>query len=172
MARSVPSMSDQSPGNPISSGLWNTQVSALGRWATRPVIFSYWQNTTAQSLPNNTATAIQWDTRGADSDTGFASGNPTRFTATVTGWYEISGTAVFAANNTGARTAQFAVNGAAVPYGLSQGAAVASVRTALSAQIIYHLAAGDFVELWATQTSGAALGTAQGSVLNLSWLSV
>jgi hypothetical protein len=172
MARTVPTMSSQSPGNPVTSSLWNTQVVALGGWAVRPVIFSYWQNSTAQSLPNNAATPIQWDTRGADSDNGFASANPSRFTAAILGWYAISGTAVFAANTTGARTAQIAVNGAAIPFGLGQAAAAASVRTAISAEIIYPLSVGDYVELWATQTSGAALNTAQGSCLNVNWLSI
>jgi hypothetical protein len=172
MARTVPAMSGQSPGNPIASSLWNAQVVALGIWVVRPVIFNYWQNATAQSLANNTATAIAWDTYGADSDAGYASATPTRFTAAVAGWYSISGTAVFAANATGARTAQIAVNGAAVPFGFGQAAAAASVRTAISAEIIYHLAVGDYVELWATQSSGAALATAQGSCLNLNWLSV
>ena len=168
-ARTVPVISSQAPNNPISSGLWNTQLGALASWSTRPVIFSYWQNTTAQSLTNNTGAPIQWDTLNADSDQAYS--NTTRFTCPVTGWYSIAGTAVFAANATGVRTAQIAVNGALVPFGLGQVPAASGVRTAVSAEVIYHLSAGDYVELYATQSSGAALATAQGSCLNANWIS-
>jgi hypothetical protein len=172
MPRTVPTVSAQSPNNPITSALWNTQVEALANWSTRPVIFCYWQNTTAQSLPNNAATALAFDTPAADSESCWSSATPSRFNCQVAGWYSISGSAVFAANATGARTAQIAVNGAAVPYGLGQAAAAASVRTAVSAEAIYHLNVGDYVEVWATQSSGAALNTAQGSVLNVNWISL
>lgn len=169
-ARTVPVISNQAPNNPISSGLWNTQLGALASWSTRPVIFSSWQNTTAQSLANNAATALQWDTVNADSDQGYNNG--TRFTCPVIGWYSISGAAVFAANATGTRTAQIAINGTPVAFGFGQVPAASGVRTAVSAGIIHHLNVGDYVELWATQSSGAALATAQGSCLNANWISI
>lgn len=111
----------------------------------------------AQSVLNTATTAITWSTPVFDNYTAWASGNPTRVTPQVPGWYEINGSVGFAANATGVRIAQLAKNGAT---NLSQSTTMnvtASFNCVLQiACMVQFNGSTDYVELQADQNSGLA----------------
>jgi hypothetical protein len=114
-----------------------------------------------QSIPNATWTAIShtnalWDDQPAGNNHWSAS-SPTRLTVRVAGTYEIVGNAEFASNATGARSLGIKVNGVflavqATPASLSQ--------VTVSTQ--WKCSVGDYIELFAYQTSGGSLDIAYG----------
>jgi hypothetical protein len=120
---------------------------------------------TTQSIPNNSYTALTFDTEDLDDDPAGTGGhstssNTTRYTAVYAGWYEFSGGCGFAASATGLRGLRWAKNGSAV------NAAEAFYPPTASSTPIYpartkkiFLNVGDYVELQVFQTSGGALNT-------------
>jgi hypothetical protein len=122
------------------------------------------RQTTAQTLANNTWTALNFQTEESDSIGGHStSTNPSRFTcgALFAGTYEFSGGCAFVSNSTGVRNLRWAKNGSLVngsgvsfPANPSPGQTILPARTKKIA-----LAAGDYVELQAIQTSGGNLDT-------------
>jgi hypothetical protein len=117
-------------------------------------------NSTNFSVPNNSQTAVTFDTNRYDPYGMHSTSSNTSRITIPTGWagtYVISGTAAYAAvNTTGERDLNIGLNG---------GNSIASVTTFPSATIatgitittIYRLAVGDYVELRAYQNSGGAL---------------
>lgn len=110
------------------------------------------------SCASGAAVALTFDSERYDTDTIHSTTtNTSRLTATTAGKYQIGGSLFFANNTTGARGLQIQLNGAT---------AIAIVRIptvggtdvpALQISTVYDLAANDYVELVAYQTSGGAL---------------
>lgn len=117
--------------------------------------------TTAQSIPNNTSTAISWDSEEFDNSSMIT---PTSSTITVQadGVYTITAEGAFAANATGIRGLEIVINGGSA----AGGAYVTTVGAGVSHRIIYAndylLAASDTVQINAFQTSGGALNLSIG----------
>lgn len=116
-----------------------------------------WLNTTT-SIPNSTSTAIPLDRESFDTDAFRDDAvNPTRLTvpAGKGGLYVVTAGIVYAANGTGVRRILVYVNGtpASIQTVLAHGT---DSNYVLLADVL-NLAAGDYVELFATQTSGGAL---------------
>jgi hypothetical protein len=112
----------------------------------------------AQSIPNNAATALTFDTTSQDPfgmhDPGV---NPTRITAPVPGWYSAGGAVRWNPHATGYRSLVVRVNGA-VQVGKELGPPdVIGNNTWQTINVMVYLNAGDYVEILAIQTSGAAL---------------
>jgi hypothetical protein len=116
----------------------------------------------SQNITNNSFTAVQYQsedfdlpgTGGHDNST-----NNTRYTAPVAGKYTFSGCVAFSANATGLRGCKWMKNGGDL-FGStimlsSVGAGAATRIPALTKGI--NLAAGDYVELHAYQSSGSTL---------------
>lgn len=135
-------------------------AAALNLLADRP--FARLIQTTAQSIANNTLATIQFNNETLDSNGGHDNTtNNTRYTFQRAGKYFIAGTAVFVANATGYRAASWMLNGIHVSGSEGSIPAVNGVPTAVHAQTTeINVVAGDFLELRAVQTSGAALNTA------------
>ena len=120
---------------------------------------------TAQSIPNNTATAIVFDTEDLDND-GMHSlvTNPSRLTCVTPGRYLVSGNIPYDVNAaTGTREVRVVKNGAASAVAggrLMTAVSSATVGTtcALSALEV-SLDVGDYLELVALQVSGGSLNT-------------
>lgn len=90
--------------------------------------------------------------------------NTSRLTATTAGKYHISGTLFFANNTTGARGLQILLNGATNIAIVRIPTVAGTDVPALNISTVYDLAAGDYVELIAYQTSSGALNvTASGN---------
>jgi hypothetical protein len=124
-----------------------------------------------QALANATLTAVTLDSTIVDSY-GMHSNvtNNTRATAIVPGSCWVYGMVTTAASAAGSRVAQLYKNGIAIPYTqnwvINDGASPTSVSCASMVQ----LNTGDYVELFAYQTSGGALNTvANGSALTVDW---
>jgi hypothetical protein len=119
--------------------------------------------TTTQSLTNNTATKLTFDTASSSPTTDsydpkawFDNAND-RITIGQAGFYTISANVGFATNATGRRIVQIFVNGA--DRGSVQIAALSGNTTILSVSTNVYLAVNDYVEVFALQQSGGALNT-------------
>lgn len=129
------------------------------------------EHTTAISLPNATYTVIPLQSETYDvvqaGDTGMHDlvTNNSRIYCRTPGKYRISGQLVFAANATGTRIAAVRRNAGGVvtsgnPLLSTNQNAVSSGTTAVPLPPdVFTLVAGDYVELFGYQDSGAALNT-------------
>jgi hypothetical protein len=121
---------------------------------------------TAQPIPNNAWQAVGFDTVRYDSGGTWAAANPTRLTCQVPGTYTITGHAVLANSAAGTvRLASLWLNGATAlaQQAPSLAAFSGSITWRASVTTTTRLNAGDYVELWLYQDTGAALNTLAGS---------
>ena len=113
-----------------------------------------------QTAATGTYLVMTFDTENFDSD-GLHStaSNTSRITipAGFGGVWRISGTAYFTANATGIRSALFVKNGAGAVLGEDARPAATGISTICKPSALLSLVAGDYVELWAYQTSGGNL---------------
>lgn len=158
-----------------SSTQWNQVRDAIDFLQQPPI--AQLRQTSVQSLPSSTATAITFDTENVDSTSGHStSSNTSRWQADYPGWYWIDGGVGYASNATGVRTAEWAINGFLVAgCGVLLAAnSTGSARIPGRGMLIY-LANGDYVETLAFQNSGGALNTAVSTQeqpsMGLKWVS-
>lgn len=108
------------------------------------------------SIPNNTWTSITYDTERYDTDTLFEIANPTRLRATTAGKYVIVGNVEFAENTAGRRKLRILRNNMdIIAHSIDIGPP--NVPFALNIATIWDMAANDWVELQAHQTTGGDL---------------
>lgn len=134
------------------------------------VPIAYVTQSATQTLTTSTWTAITYDQTVVDTYGGHSnSTNNSRYTAQVAGWYIVFGSACYAVNTTGQRGAAIAKNGTRVQgaAGFAQATSALSTATPSPPTIVY-LAAGDYVEIQAYQSSGGNLATVSGSDLDSS----
>ncbi len=117
---------------------------------------------TTQTLANGTYTSISFDSEDIDTDNGHSNvTNNTRYTIQRTGYYELSGGVMFAANTTGGRATRWTVNG--TPVNASSNQVPANAATLLAGvavrTIIRFCLVADFIELQGYQGSGGNLDT-------------
>jgi len=122
-------------------------------------------NTAAQSIPNNTGTAITFDTEQIDQGTASSNmhdivTNTSRIVCRVAGLYTISATLPFVVNGTGLRLAYIRLNGTTSTPGTQViQPPNAGFLTTIALSTIYRLAISDYIELMGFQSSGGALNT-------------
>ncbi|MET8278288.1 hypothetical protein [Micromonospora sp. NPDC005174] len=146
---------------------------AAGSRLTVPrIVFAFGQapaaklrQTVAQTLTNNTPTALTLNVEDLDTDPDGIGGhstssNTSRYTARYPGWYRVGGGVSFVSNSTGVRLASWAVNGTNVAGSdvLSTAVSGNTTRMAARGDLIY-LAEGDYLELRVYQSSGGNLDT-------------
>ncbi|MFF1284309.1 hypothetical protein ACFVY4_26655 [Streptomyces sp. NPDC058299] len=160
MARSMPVIATQSPGNYFTGALWNASVKALGDFYGAVPRFRGYQ-ATAQSLANNTWTNVTLDTEEYDSDNGHSTTvSSSRYTVQVAGTYLIVGSIGIVANATGNRGLRITVNGNAINGSFVKTGSPDSTGSAGLVTAASHVCAvGDYIEIQAHQTSGSALNT-------------
>jgi hypothetical protein len=119
--------------------------------------------TGTQSLTNNTATKITFNTASStpttdsyDPQAWFDNANDL-IAIGQDGFYNITANIGFATNATGRRLVQIFVNGA--DRGSVQVASLSGATTLLSVSTNVYLVSGDYVEVFALQQSGGALNT-------------
>ena len=112
-----------------------------------------------QSIPNATATAIEFDTVVTDPTGLWNSATPTRLTAPVAGQYLVTATAFWATAATGEALLRIQKNGVSPSgfYGVSSIPMLAGFDAGNSVAVIVPMAAGDYVEASAFQNSGGAV---------------
>jgi hypothetical protein len=128
---------------------------------------------------NSGSTAIlSWDTVNFNVGGVFDPTQPTRMTAHVAGRYLIIATARWDSNVNGRRTIALEVNGTAVQIARSNVSPLlnggATFYPEQTAQAVYKLNAGDYVQVWAAQDSGAPLnlmtGVDNGVTFSMEWI--
>ncbi len=113
--------------------------------------------TTAQALTTGAATAIAFDAERYDTAAMHSTSvNTSRITIVTAGLYLLTGEVSFASNVTGVREMFLQVNGATRIVD-ANATAVNGDSTRLGVSTVYKLAAADYVELIAYQTSGGNL---------------
>ena len=107
------------------------------------------------SIPNNTLTALTFDSERVDTDTMHSTvTNTGRITMTTAGWYDVGASIQWPAAAAGARAVYLRVNG--TNY-------IAATRLDNAAQVdmevstSWQFAAGDYIEVIVFQVSGGAL---------------
>ena len=154
-----------------TAAIYNAQIRDVVRFLTYPpIVRLVYSGTTpaGQTIANNTATAIKWDTAAADPYTGWAGTgtNPTRWTAPVSGKYFCAGYYAASANITGKRGVGLRVNGTTTFNGQQIKPITASTHdagTCVVAARTLRLSAGDYVEVMGLQSSGGTLGLSTGT---------
>lgn len=139
-----------------------TDAALNARDMTGQAVFIATRSST-QSLANATVTAISLSTPTLDTLGAYSAGNPSRFTPTVAGYYAITGTMGFAANTTGVRIIEVALNGTAVAAQQFSTASAGDARFPLPPAIIYMNGTTDYLEIRGYQNSGGALNTITGA---------
>lgn len=139
------------------AGTW-VQIATLTAPASTGTLGGARATATAnQSIPNNTATAIIFDSEVYDTGSYHSNTtNPARFTVPATGIYLITAMVNFAGNG-GLNLGWLQVNGTTT---IALQDMYGSFNTsAINLSSIANLTAGDYVELIAYQNSGAAVNT-------------
>lgn len=117
---------------------------------------------TSQSIANDTPVKLQLNSVTHDSHGAFDTTN-NRYVVAQPGYYEIASTVNWDTNGTGTRITIIYKNGAEFARG--QGTPSSSFGVAMSATTTAKLVAGDYIEVFVFQNSGAALNTNGGSSL-------
>jgi len=122
--------------------------------------FTTAKRTATYSLADGiTLSAIPWTASEQSSAASWSITNPTRLTARVTGRYKISANLVFDLSVVGARRASIRKNGIPVlGFPSTSVTPIAGATTTISlGEVTVSLVAGDYIELFAAQTSGAPM---------------
>lgn len=118
-------------------------------------------NSVGLSLANATFTAVPMDTEVYDTDgIHSTSSNTDRFTIQTPGLYHCVGTVNFGSNATGGRLVRLTKNG--VQVNADEAGPASGVGTELTCSADVQCAAGDYIQVQAYQSSGAALSTGSG----------
>lgn len=116
------------------------------------------RNTAAQSIPNNTYTALTFDTEITDASGMHDGVNPDRLTAITAGVYLAGATVQYASNATGLRQTILRANGSDY-FAAQDEVPNTSFGHTVSVVGLVVLAAGGYVQALAYQNSGGALNT-------------
>jgi hypothetical protein len=115
--------------------------------------------TAVQSIANNAWTTVTFNSEQTDTLGGHDNAtNPSRYTATVAGWYQLHATVSFAVNATGNRGLKFLTN-ATTSWGRTLTPSVSTNSPTVSSSTLVFLNIGDYAEVQIFQTSGGALDT-------------
>ncbi len=159
---SYPVLRTWTAGEIVTAAYMNANIRDAGNFFLSVPVFEGRQ-TSSQSIPNATATAITLDTEDVDTDNGHStSTNTGRYTAQTAGRFQVSGAISFTANATGRRNAIINVNAATVNAGEVDSMAVTNGQPTIAAartMTVFLNGTGDFVWLTAYQDSGSALST-------------
>lgn len=180
----VPTPVTQVAGTPVPAATINSQGNLAtylaGRvesgGARKPLVVL--RQTISQSIPNNTATGVAFDTEDRDYDNSHStSTNTSRFTAQTAGVHAFGGVIPYPNSTTGVRYGWWGLNGVAqngTQFGWGS-LANGGFLTLVAPLWLVFLNVGDYVELLTQQTSGAALSlsvTSQlAAMMSAFWLS-
>ena len=119
-------------------------------------------HSTTQSIPNNTSTALNFNSERFDTDVIHDNAtNNERLTCKTAGLYLITANIGFAANATGVRAILLQLNGTTFIASINGPNNGASASRRLEVSTLYQLAVNDFVTVLAFQDSGGSLNTEQ-----------
>ncbi len=175
----VPEVPTLAPG--IASTGDFAQIRDAVRFLQRPPL-AMLRQTSAQSLANATSVAVQLNAEDVDSDVEEVGGhdnstNNTRWTARYAGWHWVAGGIGYDINSVGYRSADLGVNGVFTHASSALVPAVNGNSSRVAGRgILVWLDVGDYIELYAFQTSTGALNTGvtgvEQSHLAVHWVSL
>lgn len=155
----VPAIRVWTSGEIVLASYLTNNVNAVLSFLLAPPIFKGRQ-TVAQSISNNTFTAVTYDSEDVDSVGGHStSSNTSRYVAVYAGWYDKGGGATFAANATGRRLARPQINSTAVNGSMSGTPGNASIVSWAFRPDLVFLNVSDILEDSIYQDSGGSLNT-------------
>jgi len=177
VARTVPVMATEVPGNFNTAALNNANVKALGDFLTNPPRFKGYATTTQSVGSTTNVTAINLDSELYDSDGGHSTVTSTsRYVVQVAGTYDITGCLAWPSTSGGNRGAGLNINGASPNGSISQLAGFVGNSWSVTVSTTVQCAVGDYIELVGWQTSGGAIATAVtpalGPTLTVTWRSI
>ena len=116
--------------------------------------FSAYQSA-AQTISNNTQTKVQCNTEEFDTNSNYDNATNYRFTPTVAGYYQVSGSICFliTGSNAGCEVSIWK-NGARFKAGVSMGLTTGGVERPSVSTLIYMNGSTDYIEFYAYQSSG------------------
>lgn len=127
--------------------------------ATESVSARY-SSTAGQSLTTGTPTVVNFDTKDWDDHNAVTTGSAWKFTAPVSGKYQVCVDILFAASSaTGERIVYFSKNGGSTER-LASGAGNTTSYPSFSPCRMANLLAGDYIQISADQSSGGTLALA------------
>lgn len=138
------------------------------------------RNSTTQSIPNTTDTALTWDTEDWDTVGGHSTSSNTSRYVCQTGYagkYRVSCTVWYAASSGGTfRDVWFAINGTNVNGSSARALPASATIMSVTMETVVSLAVGDYVEAFTRHDSGGALSTSipfarAQSVFEVQWVS-
>ncbi len=146
----------------------NTELRDMANFLGNPPIARLTASGTTQTIPSSstTWTSVNYTTVAVDNYTGWASANPSRYTAQRSGLYLIAGfvNVVENATNSGYRAVRLLVNGTNAYAGWGAiPEATGNTGTGIYAVGLLRLAAGDYVEVQMQQTQGSSIGLYTGA---------
>jgi len=115
------------------------------------------ENSANESIPNNAASVITFDTAIFNHGPMYAAGSPSKLTAPVAGLYHIYGEVEFPLVATGAYLEVFIRLNGVTYIGCNAVPAQTNSVDVIPVVALYHMNATDYVELVVIQTSGGAL---------------
>ena len=144
----------------------------------RPV--AEFQQASAQTISTSTTTAVTWDTKITDRDSGWSSGSNTRYTSKTPGIYDVTASVPYASNSTGYRQTWFRVTtgsnnpaGAGVTTQFGVASYFAAGNAGACARFLTpYLYVSDYVEVLTWQTSGGNLALSVAGGQGPPWFSV
>lgn len=150
-------------GVDVTAAFWNAQVRDAVTYLLGPPLCKA-TTSVAVSIPNGAFTPLALNTNTVDTYSGHSTvTNNSRYVAQISAWYWVSGGAQWASNATGIRDGEFAVNGVALAETADARLSIgAGTSTSMGIPGPVFLNAGDYVELWIFQNSGAALNAVSG----------
>jgi cobalamin biosynthesis Mg chelatase CobN len=133
----------------------------LGKSPQLPVLARYYRST-AQAISNNTATILDFATQSFDVGGNVTTGASWKFTAPITGIYEVSAQVLFASTTTWAETELAEIflykNGVVYSYlDFATQFGNADTYMHLSGFDLLQLNAGDYIDVRVLQDSGGSL---------------
>lgn len=147
-------------GEVVTAAHFNTNIRDVFNFLLAPPIAELRQ-ASAQSIPNNTHTAVTFDSEDVDSAGGHSLvTNTSRYTFQYPGWYELAGGHSFATDAVGARGSYWAKNGTAVNGSNTVLPTVSGLSwcgPARTKQVFGNVS--DYAELFVYQGRGSALNT-------------
>ena len=155
-------------GTSIASGTFGALTAAALAFLLNPPRVCAYQSAASAFAVSGTFYAVGFDAESWDTDTMHSTAsNTSRLVATTSGLYVLEAQIAFAANATGVRSIDVRKNAAGNPASGSlvysaRASAVSGVVTTVTADVDVQMAAGDYLEIFAAQTSGASLNSSAG----------
>lgn len=158
MSRATVVMPYYQTGNLVTSTLWNVGPKNFNDFFSNRPLFNG-LCTTANSIADNTWTAIPFNSNSIDTDGGHNTAvNNTRYTSQYSAWYWVKGSVAFAPTGVASRfESAIAVNGSTYAGASEFVMKQASDLASCSASALVRLTAGSYVEIWCRQHTGGAV---------------